>query len=718
MILSELPAEVLCLVLSGSASRCALLLWLCGNRLLNAKLEQGGVKDLVLHLPRAPGQAKMPSCVNSFRLRSLLIDWPSATLGQPADTFIHLNRSLTSLTVRTENCLSTFFPSTSPIPQKPALKKQKLSETQLSPNIDWNDVFPSLKELKFIDFQGLPRSISRLSAKNFAMLPQTLHTLHINITNWDEHMVESAIENLPPFLTDLVLPVRSITDEGLYALSASTRHLRKMGYEMLTIAAWRLLFIEIAVLFPNLQEFPSPKFPVENSDHMLRMARETKSWPNIIDKLKFREGNVSILFSMPFPSSLTELDLGSPLRFDIEAFIQDASDLQLSENAPLFPATLKKFCSNGSIGARMLEYKMFHQNLEHLCIENVNFEGITPAQWPSKLTRLEAKRQKSTCVGAFSRLPRGLKHLSLNLHLPHLKLRRTPFEKVDGAMEVADTRKDLQIEALFLGSSHQQSLKNTSNNEEEEVEEENEEKAAPRKPRRGRTNRKEQSEAPRDADTNQEDDRKFEEALATCFREKARTMLQTEDKEAWSEICEQKKKFPSRFSTSNMKAIERGEHFGLPLGLESFEMTKFHHTPQQGWQHVVLPPFVKSASLFPPSAKRFFETSPILITSLSIAYDNDKLFWKGFINDGSETNNFDPVQSPLYNMDRLLRVQFIAPFLSPRVLAYLPRYLAWLQHSLTANAPLSLVDFQPRFASTLPPLLNGYSLPSYLFHYR
>ena len=73
MSLNTLPVELLALVLNEPNSYLVLELWKCGNRALNHRLHNGGIRDIVLKADPLSKTTRWPRCLKEFRLESLSV---------------------------------------------------------------------------------------------------------------------------------------------------------------------------------------------------------------------------------------------------------------------------------------------------------------------------------------------------------------------------------------------------------------------------------------------------------------------------------------------------------------------------------------------------------------------------------------------------------------------------------------------------------------------
>jgi hypothetical protein len=108
LTLSKLPVEILSHILSFGISHCALDLWKCGNRALNALLLNGGAREIELMDTSWVGETRWPLVLSEFRnLRSLTIYRPQAMI----DDINFVRDALKQLTVTLETLNLSFIGS-------------------------------------------------------------------------------------------------------------------------------------------------------------------------------------------------------------------------------------------------------------------------------------------------------------------------------------------------------------------------------------------------------------------------------------------------------------------------------------------------------------------------------------------------------------------------------------------------------------------------------
>ena len=112
MILSELPTTILALLLDGELSWASILLYQTGDKTLMSKLTNGGVRQVILnnnnYLLRS---LRLPSCLKSFRLRSLHISHNSGFVRDLHSDLRGLNCELEELELSCPGALKAVFPS-------------------------------------------------------------------------------------------------------------------------------------------------------------------------------------------------------------------------------------------------------------------------------------------------------------------------------------------------------------------------------------------------------------------------------------------------------------------------------------------------------------------------------------------------------------------------------------------------------------------------------
>ena len=107
MSLILFPAEVLALILNGPNSYLVLELWKCGNRVLNHRLCNGGITDIVLKADQSSKTSRWPRCLKEFRLESLSVfseETGVCTTPTLRNELIQLHRGLRSLELAFDGC--------------------------------------------------------------------------------------------------------------------------------------------------------------------------------------------------------------------------------------------------------------------------------------------------------------------------------------------------------------------------------------------------------------------------------------------------------------------------------------------------------------------------------------------------------------------------------------------------------------------------------------
>lgn len=156
MKLADLPVDLLACILKHPYSWAAIELWKCGDPLLQYKLANGGIKDVILEHPCAKGLAIWPRCLKEFKLRSLSIKRDGG-LGPPSVVYGEIRSLYTGikkLEIICNGALEAFFHN---MPRQFApqhfratseSKRAKLQEADDEPLAwDWKETFLDLAHL-------------------------------------------------------------------------------------------------------------------------------------------------------------------------------------------------------------------------------------------------------------------------------------------------------------------------------------------------------------------------------------------------------------------------------------------------------------------------------------------------------------------------------------------------------------------------------------------
>ena len=235
MYLQDLPGAILRLILNDENSWCAIELWKCGNRTLNARLANKGVTNVSLCAHFTTSTSRWPRCLSFFKLEHLSIVHPNDALSTPAmlrSELMKLSDTLITLKIEADNLIEAIFPTPSSPRQvppsedfdatQPPSKRPKSIENDDSNRVhtmawDLDTTWPRLERLELKDlsshelspstFSLLPRSLTCFVCNSsitkptddFGQLPAGLQTLNLRI----ESIGPVAMLTLPKSLTDV-----------------------------------------------------------------------------------------------------------------------------------------------------------------------------------------------------------------------------------------------------------------------------------------------------------------------------------------------------------------------------------------------------------------------------------------------------------------------------------------------------------------------------------
>lgn len=227
MNLQDYPSELISLLFEVVPSHYVIMLWKCGNRLLNSKMKNGAIKCIELRR-EGDGPSRWPRCLKEFKLERLSVTsrfHPLCTTEALRKELQQLHRGLKALSIDAPNAIDAFFdfsiPDDPPADPRP-LKRSKHLEAKDEGAIHklrWNldSTWPLMERLSiscvshdfedFVPFFALlPRSLVHIRLHICAdgrpitvgALPPRLETLDL-----DSIIFEDALPLLPKSLTDL-----------------------------------------------------------------------------------------------------------------------------------------------------------------------------------------------------------------------------------------------------------------------------------------------------------------------------------------------------------------------------------------------------------------------------------------------------------------------------------------------------------------------------------
>ena len=389
MHLQDLPGAILRHILNGENSWCAIELWKCGNRTLNARLANKGVTNVLLCARHRISTSRWPRCLSFFKLEHLSIVHPFEALGTPAMIHSELKKlpdTLLTLKIEATHLIEAIFPTpnsthqilssndfntTAPLPSPPTSMEsadQNRLETML-----WNlnTTWPRLERFELRDRSGF-----QLAPFAFPLLPRSLISFRC-----DSYIQDSIndFSQLPAGLQTLDLLSESIGPEAMLTLPKSLIHI----YDILNPDAVALWTASPSIL-PLLERFTWEKNPFPRSSPITGTT----------SSIAGTSSSIADKSSPMFSESLTGMD-----------FLDEVTELPPLSQLP----SRLKFLHIEIQGCvfRHEQIAALPRSLESLFVAHMEWNGMKPNDFPPQLRVLE-----SDLFGfnhrCFSLLPRTL----------------------------------------------------------------------------------------------------------------------------------------------------------------------------------------------------------------------------------------------------------------------------------------------------------------------
>lgn len=248
MRLEDFPVFILRTILDGS-SNCAIELYKCGNRNLNARLANKGVTEIILTDYDDLSTSRWPHCLREFQLEKLSIDRGTGSLGTTLKLRSELQKlspTLKHLTIVGKGVSKAFFfvPSNSDQnaveadepSDAPPSKRTKLFESDSDENHleMWNldATWPQMEHLDIGGIFGEPKSDAVLGSAAFKLLPRSLTWLCLKVRIADG--VCQDLSSLPSGLKTLRLGTKLMEEVGLKTLPKSLTKIGSVDLSSLT----------------------------------------------------------------------------------------------------------------------------------------------------------------------------------------------------------------------------------------------------------------------------------------------------------------------------------------------------------------------------------------------------------------------------------------------------------------------------------------------------
>lgn len=375
MLLQNLPGVILRHILNGQNSWCAIELWKCGNRALNARLANKGITCIELSDPFTSSTSRWPRCLSFFNLEHLSVQRRNGPLGSPAvlrSELKKLSDSLITLDIAGFGLLEALFPipnlqpktlasddsdDLEPLSKRPKSMENLADDQNHTIMWNWDTSWPHMERLIIFE----PSKKEHLQPSTFALLPRSLTLFECTSV---AVLLKEDFGSLPDGLNTLRLPVQSIGPRGLLTLPKSLTSLQGMGIK--AILHWFKHPESLPLMrLENLQHQHELEdmFPIPPGDRFARSLTHYKAWFTAIDHLLTQ-----------LPTSLTSLSLHGAL---------------LSPHiVPALPRAL-----------------------QYLEINEISWRNLRMNEWPQNLQELVVCKFGKFGYNCFSLLPRSLKIL-------------------------------------------------------------------------------------------------------------------------------------------------------------------------------------------------------------------------------------------------------------------------------------------------------------------
>ena len=388
MQLLDLPVEILAQILSVDISWASVLLWKCGNRILSAKLANGGVQDLSLRDNFRASPSHWPQFITQLSLRSF--SYERETTSEQDPLVIQELRKLKgerliSVTINANGAFGAIFPEDS-YEGSVGLTSATSASTGASSDahgpqdgstgaiLPLSVLWPRLEYLKLGPISREPHGLKTGVIGN---LPSSL--THLEISCSDDNRILRTL-NLPQ-LRVFRLPIGWMTQEWLESLPTDNC-ITDLGYIVRTFHQAHLLKYLDCV--PNLQVIPVD-FTLPYARTLLEaVVPLLPKLPSTLTTLSLGKEATSSLGDIPFPPKLQSLSLA----FTERSLTWLSASFAMFASLPLTSLTLN-----------LLDWKL---------VTDATF-------WPSSLTSLTVASETSSEPANFALLPRTVTRLDLGM---------------------------------------------------------------------------------------------------------------------------------------------------------------------------------------------------------------------------------------------------------------------------------------------------------------
>ena len=312
----KLPPEIIAQILASNSSFDIITLWICGNRLLQTKIERNAT-SITLVGRQSFLNRRLPSILTKLRaLKAFRLITSVTLLHAPysiIETLKQLSKSLSDLEIVLADLHSPIMKSWTFTSRNPDISRLPPSERTVILLKELFEAHPNLKSLTMdgysilndMSFQHLPPTLETLCipryyslqsyGEYFPQLPRTLTSLHLQSNVLGR---EADFALLPPTLTSFISSMHIIDLDGLLAHLPRTL----VRFEVASVHQFFLSSLTEASTPPSLQTlkfvYSGDESPSSNLLNPIVLPLETLDCSNI----KF-----NILAIRALPSTLTHL---------------------------------------------------------------------------------------------------------------------------------------------------------------------------------------------------------------------------------------------------------------------------------------------------------------------------------------------------------------------------------------------------------------------------
>lgn len=438
-MLNEMPRDMLRLIFDRNFSFLVLPLYLCGDRVLNDKLENGGIEHLELASTHHYSTSRWPKMIKNLKLRSLSISrtggefGATKTIQHELKAIVKRSTQLEKLKIKSRSCEEIFFglvrSDSTPI------GSDAISDIE---QIDWNPLCPSLTELELIRPRGGGYSMVTILPLHLAMIPSQIASLTLLTFSRDQEY-----DNLSMFprLERIKTSSSTITPAGLLSLSNTITCIEKgLNDEALTLLATNYQKNDAEIgsdrILPHLAQIPS-YFNYIRHEELAKIVDKGLPQKLALMKSWMWKKYFSSFWPLPLPSTITSLILSKHTL---------SKDMKLEK---IFPPSLTK------LKVLAINWKSFEQSFDSSEPQSTPTSLQTPS--PSSSLRLSSLPHNRSSIASI--WPPILENLSIlqDIHFSPLHFDLLPPSLVklscnklcDGSFPSGEHSDDLEEEKLL-----------------------------------------------------------------------------------------------------------------------------------------------------------------------------------------------------------------------------------------------------------------------------